>query len=178
MTKGGARGWSATGKGKAVIARIVSGGQTGVDRGALEAAMEAGVETGGWCPKGRRAEDGVIPARYRLRETESAAYKARTQANVRDSDGTLIIADDPRLTGGTAATRRAAERQGKPCLVVARGEGEGDAPARVLDWLERNGIAVLNVAGPRESGCPGIEARAKALIGAVLSTRRRGRRAG
>jgi len=159
------------------ITRIVSGGQTGADRGALEAALEAGIETGGWCPKGRRAEDGVIPARYRLRETESAAYKARTRANVRDSDGTLIIADGEPLSGGTAATRRAAERQGKPCLVVVA-SGGAEAQARVLDWLENHLIAVLNVAGPRESNCPGIEASAKALIGAVLSAQRCGRRAG
>ena len=155
-----------------MIERLVSGGQTGVDRGALDAALEAGVPTGGWCPKGRLAEDGEIDMRYPLRETESADYLARTEANVRDSDGTLILVEDTALTGGTAATKRFAQRLGKPCLVGSVGDRSQAALKSICDWLEANAVATLNVAGPRESGAPGIEAKARALMLTLLSAQR------
>src|SRR5213080_1459301 len=100
-----------------VISKIVSGGQTGVDRAALDVALELGIPCGGWCPIGRRAEDGVIPDRYPLRQAPSANYADRTALNVRDSDGTLILARGP-LRGGTALTKTFAERYGRPYLVV------------------------------------------------------------
>ncbi|MBW3595740.1 MAG: putative molybdenum carrier protein [Planctomycetes bacterium] len=146
------------------VRRIVSGGQTGVDRAALDAAIALGIDHGGWSPRGRRAEDGVIDSRYRLRETDSTKYHVRTEWNVRDSDGTLIL-HRGELSGGTDYTRRCAALHGKPCLSVAL------ATANLRDirtWLADNAIAVLNVAGPRESTAPGIYEEALALLEALL----------
>ena len=145
--------------------RIMSGGQTGVDRGALDAAIAAGVPHGGWCPRGRRAEDGVVPDRYALREHASAAYAARTEANVVDSDATLVLCRG-RLGGGTALTRTLARRHRRPVLVVDLAANP-DAPA-VRRWIDAHRIDVLNVAGPRESEAPGIAAAASAFMKAVL----------
>lgn len=151
------------------VTRIVSGGQTGADRGALDAAMDLGVAHGGWCPKGRRAEDGAIPARYRVRETESAAYPARTERNVVDSDGTLIVVRGP-LAGGSALTARLARARGKPYLIVDLDAGDlaGHVSA-IRSWLDRHAIAVLNVAGPRASHCPGIVGDVRALVRRALA---------
>ncbi len=100
------------------IDRIVSGVQTGADRAALDFAINHGLPHGGWCPKGRRAEDGRIPPRYQLVETPSKDYEQRTRWNVRDSDATLIISKSPQLTGGSAYTRRCAEQLDRHCLHV------------------------------------------------------------
>ena len=97
--------------------KFFPGGQTGVDRAALDVAIELGIPRGGWCPKGRRAEDGVIAKHYPLRETPSTDYRERTRRNVRDADGTLIVTADE-LRGGTALTRAFAEKLRRPCLVV------------------------------------------------------------
>ncbi|WP_373506400.1 putative molybdenum carrier protein [Thiocapsa sp.] len=133
--------------------RVVSGGQTGVDRAALDAASTLGLPIGGWCPLGRHAEDGPITDRYALHETPSADYAERTERNVRDSDATLILHRGP-MTGGTRLTAELARRLGKPLL--ARDLAEPiDAPA-IADWLIANHVRVLNCAGPRESGAPGI----------------------
>lgn len=131
-----------------VLKKIVSGGQTGVDRAALDTALSLEIPCGGWCPAGRRAEDGPIDARYPLEETPSANYAVRTEWNVRDSDGTLILTIG-KPTGGTRLTATFARRQGKPCLVV-----DLDSPvdvSAVADWLRANTIEALNVAGPRGS---------------------------
>lgn len=143
------------------VREIVSGGQTGVDRGALDAAMALGIEHGGWCPRGRRAEDGVIPARYNQRETESARYHIRTEQNVIDSDATLIIARG-RLSGGTGLTVRMAVKHARPYRVV-----DLDREVNVEEirqWLRRHRVACLNVAGPRESSARGITKQARGLI--------------
>lgn len=145
----------------------MSGGQTGVDRGALDAALEAGFPCGGWCPRGRRAEDGTIDSRYPLAETPTEDYRERTEWNVRDADGTLILGVAP-LSGGTARTADLAQTLGKPCLVAAP-DGGPDAIARVLEWVLEHGIRVLNVAGPRESGRPGIGATARVFVGALIA---------
>ena len=137
----------------AVIATIVSGGQTGVDRAALDVALELGIPCGGWCPRGRLAEDGALPARYPMKETPAPEYAQRTEWNVRDSDGTLILALGE-LTGGTALTAELAKRHGRPCLVIDL-DHNADA-AEVLGWSAANGIRTLNIAGPRESTRPGI----------------------
>lgn len=147
--------------------RIVSGGQTGVDRGALDAAISLGLEHGGWCPRGRLAEDGVIPRRYRLRQTRSADYPTRTEQNVRDSDGTLILYRQ-RLAGGTALTRRLAEKHGKPCCLVDLAESLDLQLVR--RWIDEHAIAVLNVAGPRESSSPGIAHEAHEFLAALLAS--------
>ena len=133
--------------------RIISGGQTGVDRAALDAALATGLSHGGWCPKNRRAEDGPIPMRYLLSETSAAAYHVRTARNVSDSDGTLVILRN-RLQGGTLYTVRCAEKAGKPFFLVRL--PEAPSVEEVLCWIRDHAITVLNVAGPRESSEPGI----------------------
>jgi len=146
------------------LEQILSGGQTGVDRAALDVALELGIPCGGWCPKGRLAEDGPIPERYPLRETRSARYARRTAWNVRDSDATLIVARRP-LSGGTAYTEQVAVELERPYLVVAPDVAE---VARIRAWLAANEVAVLNVAGPRESGVPGVHAATCTLLRALL----------
>jgi hypothetical protein len=146
--------------------RIVSGGQTGVDRAALDVALELGLSCGGWCPRSRRAEDGPIPERYPLREAASAAYPRRTALNVRDSDGTLVLtAGEP--DRGTALTVRLAERYGRPCLVLDLTRGPD--PDEVRRWAEAARVRVLNVAGPRESSRPGIHDEAARFLRALLA---------
>jgi len=143
------------------VERIVSGGQTGVDRGALDAAIAVGIPHGGWCPAGRLAEDGRIPDRYELRENDSADYAERTEKNVVDSDATLIL-HRGRLKGGTQLTRYLASRHGKPCLVVNLDQpNSGD---KVRAWLASAEVRILNVAGPRESSSQGIAAAARQLL--------------
>jgi hypothetical protein len=146
--------------------RVVSGGQTGVDRAALDVAIELGIPHGGWCPRGRRAEDGVVPARYALAEHESPDYAARTEANVADTDATLILARGP-LSGGTALTRDLARRLQKPFLIVDLDTRPDPKTAR--GWLAGHAVGVLNVAGPRESQRPGIGDEARAFLRSVLS---------
>lgn len=149
-----------------LLARIISGGQTGVDRAALDVALELGIPCGGWCPRGRRAEDGVIPARYPVRETPGRDYPQRTAWNVRDADGTLLLTRG-RVRGGTALTLRLASRAGKPVLVVDLG-GIVDSAA-AFAWLEAHRVLVLNVAGPRESENEGIASEARTFLRSVLT---------
>lgn len=147
--------------------KIVSGGQTGVDRAALDAARHLAMPCAGWCPRGRRAEDGSIPAHYPLVETPSPDYKQRTRYNVRDSDGTLIITEGL-LSGGTRLTACIASELGRPLLVVDAAKPDLDA---VDAWLNTHDIETLNVAGPRESQQPGVYARAYAILVAILQRR-------
>jgi hypothetical protein len=154
------------------VLKVVSGGQTGVDRAALDAARAAGLPLGGWCPRGRLAEDGPIDPGYPLVETPSADYAQRTEWNVRDSDGTLVVARG-RPTGGTALTMTIARRHGKPLLVVDL--SRDPLPEAVSGWIESRSIGTLNVAGPRESQRPGIGREAQAFLEGVFRlTRRRG----
>ncbi len=153
-----------------MIENVVSGGQTGVDRAALDAAIRAGVGCGGWCPRGRRAEDGVIPERYPLKQTPGSSYIERTRRNVADSDGTLILAPGEPV-GGTLAALCHARRIGKPVLVVDPAEIAGETRLDgIVDWLDAHRIRVLNVAGPRESGRPGIYDDARNLMEGLLET--------
>lgn len=156
----------------ATVERIVAGGQTGVDRAALDAALAAGVAAGGWCPRGRRAEDGPIPARYPLQETAGSDYTERTCANVRDADGTLILAWGE-LAGGTRLAADCAHTLGRPWLSIdlaglAGPAGRGEAVAKVCAWLAGHRIRTLNVAGPRASEAPEVYAAAHALMAALL----------
>ncbi len=136
------------------VRMIISGGQTGVDRVALEFALDAGIPSAGWCPAGRRSEDGTIPARFPLREASSPAYPQRTRQNVRDADATLIFtAGNP--GGGTALTVEFARRLRRPHLVVDLDALDIAAVAgTVIEWLQATAPAVLNVAGPRASEAP------------------------
>ena len=152
-------------------AKIVSGGQTGVDRAALDVGIALGIPHGGWCPRGRLAEDGAIPRRYRLVETESPDYAQRTEQNVLDSDATLILCRG-QPTGGTDLTWRLARRHGKPHLVVDLAQPM-DWPV-AHRWVARYGTATLNVAGPRESQCPGIHAQASEFLRRLLEAGQKG----
>jgi hypothetical protein len=147
------------------VSRIVSGGQTGVDRAALDVALELGLPCGGWCPKGRRAEGGPIPAHYPLQETPWDGYPQRTEWNVRDSDGTLVLVQGA-ADRGTSLTIELAQKMNKPCLVLNL-IGRPDAAA-VRAWMEENRIRVLNVAGPRASNKPGIYRKAGVFLRRVF----------
>lgn len=145
------------------LRRVVSGGQTGVDRVALEIALEAKLAVGGWCPRGRRAEDGTIPSCFPLRETPSACYRQRTRWNVRDSQGTLILtAGFP--TGGTALTLWTAVKLKKPYLVLDPSAAPLEALERIAQWVLEHQIGVLNVAGPRYSQQPVTAHAARELL--------------
>ena len=144
---------------------IVSGGQTGVDRAALDVALERGMPCGGWCPAGRWAEDGPIDARYPLRETPSADPAERTEWNVRDSDGTAVLITSS-ASPGTELTQQVARRLGRPVY-----QWHLDAlphPDAFRRWLRIHKIRTLNVAGPRESESPGVYASACAWLRAAL----------
>jgi len=152
------------------LKKIVSGGQTGADRAALDVAIGLGLETGGWVPHGRRAEDGRIPARYAgLIETATEEYRSRTALNVRDADATLIFSfGEP--TGGTGLTLTLALSSGKPFLAIdLETRSSNDNADRIRDWLTETAARVLNVAGPRASGEPRITAAVTEILSAALS---------
>jgi hypothetical protein len=151
---------------KHLLEKIISGGQTGVDRAALDIAMELGIPCGGWCPQGRRAEDGRIPDSYPLQEASSPDYPFRTRLNVEDSDGTLILSrGSPQ--GGTALTLKLARKLNKPFLLVDLARIL--EPSEVRQWVHRNQIRILNVAGPREGESAGIFEKASAFLREVLT---------
>lgn len=147
--------------------RLVSGGQTGVDRGALDAALGLGVSCGGWCPEGRQAEDGVIAARYPLTELIGAGYAERTRRNVADSDGTLVITFGP-ASGGTAHTIAACRELGRPHIIIDGSRvPPGQAVRDAVRFVREKGIGQLNVAGPRASGEPRGYGYSYALVRAL-----------
>ena len=159
---------------KANEIKIVSGGQTGVDRGGLQAAMDMGLAWGGWAPKGWRSEDGTIPPLYRanMQELGSANYLVRTRRNVADSHATLIVTNAYPLSGGTLKTRSFCEEMMRSHFVVSL--DEADAVGKVQRWLaqffeqEHPVPFVLNVAGPRESKAAGIQECTHAFLTDVL----------
>lgn len=145
-------------------ALVGSGGQTGVDRAALDAAIALGIPHFGWCPRGRRAEDGRVPDRYALIEAPSEAYRMRTELNVEWTDATLVLTFG-QPEGGSAFTVDCARRLGKPWLHVDLGIGPKASQARrIRAWMRANSVESLNVAGSRESRRPGIYGVAKALL--------------
>jgi hypothetical protein len=148
--------------------RIVSGGQTGVDRAALEWALANRIPHGGWCPKGRRAEDGIIPRQFQLEETGSPSYSVRTRRNVRDSDGTVIFSTTAGLKGGSARTAEFARKLGKPLLHLVASSGVICAGSRLKTFLKQHHIQVLNVAGPRASEEPSTAKFVQAVLSRTL----------
>jgi hypothetical protein len=172
-----------------IFSKIISGGQTGVDQGALEAALALNHPCGGWCPKGRLSEAGIIPAVFPVQEHPSLDYRDRTTANVRDSDGTLLFSfGEP--SGGTAYTLEQAEALGRPFWLIDLQDAVPDVISRdggvlvfrqapkgrpeqpdvqaIRNWGCRQAVSVLNVAGPRESNHPGIQQIVKAIMLRVL----------
>jgi hypothetical protein len=139
-----------------LITEIISGGQTGADRAGLDWAIAHEIPHSGWCPRGRKAEDGEISSTYQLNETESEGYLQRTRRNIENSDGTLIL-NLGRLDGGSLRTEHLAAKICKPSLTLHLDSGEwAELRDETICWLKLNGISRLNIAGPRESKRPGI----------------------
>lgn len=139
-----------------MLKKIISGGQTGADRVALDFAIARGIPHGGWCPLGRLAEDGMINRRYQLTETPTADYSQRTEWNARDSDGTVIFTIGTELIGGSAATAEFTAQQRKPWLHLAK-QTDGNAVVEKLrQFLNQHGVGTLNVAGSRASEEPAV----------------------
>ena len=165
---------------KFIVSKIISGGQTGADRGGLDAAIELGIPHGGWCPKGRLAEDGVVPDKYRLKEMGSSdyrKYRMPIKQNVIDSDATLILTIG-KSTDGTELTIDYAVKHNKPFYIAdLASPDDNNIAGHICGWLENmNGglnagnakkipdNPVLNIAGPRESKFPGIQERVKKIL--------------
>ena len=139
-----------------MIQKIISGGQTGADRAALDFAIRHNLPYGGWVPKGRRTENGTLPEKYHLQEMPTGQYSKRTEQNILDSDGTLIVSHGI-LTGGSALTRELTKQHRKPWIHIDLGTTPYPDAARMLqEWVGRNGIKVMNVAGPGASKDPMI----------------------
>ncbi|MFZ2656634.1 MAG: putative molybdenum carrier protein [Victivallales bacterium] len=167
-----------------IISKIISGGQTGADRGGLDAAIAMKIPHGGWCPKDRKAEDGVIPSRYRLKEIKSSFYQERTKKNVVDSDATIVFCFG-KASGGSELTVEYARQYKKPVLVIDL-DKEEDHAEKISTWLEQRVAArlladtekdwtppmkiTLNVAGSRESEAPGIQENVRKIMLLALNS--------
>ena len=150
--------------------KIWSGGQTGVDRAALDCALALGIPHGGWCPQGRIAADGVLDARYLLQETRSSGYRQRTKLNVQDTDATMLINVGP-VTGGSLQTIRFAASLKRPYLVIQVDQGSmTDLAEAAVQWLQSHRFSRVNFAGPSEARCPGIYAQSVELLMMILPT--------
>lgn len=147
------------------LEKIISGAQTGADRGGLKAAIAVGISIGGWCPKGRKSEDGRIPEEYPLEETPSSDYPQRTEWNVRDSDATLIFTWGDVFSRGSMLTKSMADKYGKPsCLINLKGVEDGDSARTAFEFIKLTNPRVLNIAGSRESKAPGIEVKVERVM--------------
>jgi len=150
-----------------MIKKIVSGGQTGADQAALDAAISLGIPHGGWIPKGRKTENGMLPEKYQLREMPTSGYPERTEKNVVDSDGTVILSHG-KLAGGSLYTRKMAIKHSRPWIHIDLNQTSEFNAAMILSkWIRGNTINALNLAGPRDSNDPGIY---KATAGIIEST--------
>jgi hypothetical protein len=151
-----------------MIQKIISGGQTGVDQAALDVAIEEGIPHGGWIPKGRLTENGPLPEKYLLQEMPTESYPARTEKNVLDADGTLIISNG-KLSGGSELTQKVAAKHNRPHLHIDLLRINGFKAAQdITAWIADNQIKVLNVAGPRASKDPRIYDAVRKIITTVL----------
>lgn len=151
------------------LCKIVSGGQTGADRAGLDWAIAAGVPHGGWCPRGRKAEDGSIDEKYLLKESQSKGYRERTELNARDSDGTAIFTGREDLTGGSLLTARMADRHRRPWIHLSVPAGVAASAEALRRFAIENRIAVLNVAGNRESRCPEIQEFVRQVLNSAFN---------
>lgn len=154
--------------------KIVSGGQTGADRAALDVAIALSIPYGGWCPKGGWAEDmpnppGLLNCYFQLKETESNDPAERTQFNVRDSNATLVVITESsqNTSPGTLLTRKTAEKLQRPILIIPADQSE--AANKLEEWLSKLNVEIFNVAGPRESEAPGLYLLTRALLEKVFS---------
>ncbi|MBN1847506.1 MAG: putative molybdenum carrier protein [Deltaproteobacteria bacterium] len=151
-----------------MLQKIISGGQTGADRAALDVAIETGMPHGGWIPKGRKTEKGRLPLRYQLTEIQSIDYAQRTELNVVDSDATLLFSHGV-LKGGSALTKAMARKHRKPCLHIDLDEMSQNRVVEIIKlWLELREVNILNVAGPRESEDPRIYEDVKKILRSLL----------
>ena len=156
-----------------MIEKIISGGQTGADQAALDMAIELGFEHGGWIPRGRKTENGLLPDKYKLQEMPTTSYPKRTEQNILDSDGTLIICHG-KLTGGSSLTRKLAKKHDRPWLHLDMDKlSVCDASKTTTSWIDRNGIQVLNVAGSRASKDLGIYKATMEILRTVLDSQGR-----
>ena len=152
---------------KIFLSKIVSGGQTGADQAALDFAIEHGIPHGGWIPKGRLTEVGSLPEQYCLNEMTTKSYPKRTEKNIVDSDGTLIVSLG-KMTGGTLLTWELAPKHSKPCIHIDLNVNSVTGGALLLrDWVKDSEVRILNVGGPRESKDRRIYAAVKELLGAA-----------
>lgn len=151
-----------------MIQEIISGGQTGADRAALDFAIKHNLPYGGWVPKGRKTENGTLPGKYHLQEMPAGGYSQRTEKNILDSDGTLIVSHGL-LTGGSALTRKLAKQHRKPWIHIdLETTPYPEAAKMIREWVGRNGIKVMNVAGPRASKDPNIYQAVATLLEETL----------
>lgn len=149
-----------------MLEKVLSGGQTGVDRAALDVAIELGVAHGGWCPAGRDADDGVIPDKYQLTETAEQDHTVRTENNVKDADGTLMIYRGE-LHGGTAYAIEMAKHLNKP--VLALNLDQDIDVEEVFDWVQSNNIRIINIGGQRETKNPGIYFQSRKILSKLFN---------
>ena len=153
-----------------MIDKIISGGQTGADRAALDFAIKHDIPYGGWVPKGRKTEDGTLSEKYRLQEMPTGQYVKRTEKNILDSDGTLIVSHGL-LTGGSALTRELAQQHRKPWIHIdLEMISCPEAAGMIREWIERHGIKVMNVAGPRARKDPKIYEAVMDLLEELFKT--------
>ncbi|AUV17877.1 molybdenum cofactor carrier [Aeromonas sp. ASNIH7] len=150
------------------IRQVISGGQTGVDRAALDFAIANRIKHGGWCPQGRKAADGVLDPKYVLQETESPGYSQRTKRNVQDSSGTLIVYRDM-LIGGSLLTKRFALQLSKPCFEWALDRPFNEQYPGFCVWLQQHQIEILNIAGPSEARAKDIYRDSRVLLQEIWS---------
>ena len=152
-----------------MLKKIISGGQTGADQAALDVAIKIGIPHGGWIPKGRITEKGALPDKYLLQEMPDISYTKRTEKNVINSDGTLILSHG-QLTGGSELTLKFAQKHNRACLHLNLNNTPVFQAARqIKTWLQKHHIEILNVAGPRETHDPAIYQATVEILQTALS---------